>query len=208
MELSSLKLDLYRRDFTINTLAVALNPKRFGLMMDFFSGQRDIKEKTLRALHNLSFVEDPTRAMRAVRFSERFGFKIGAHTLGLIKNLSKIDVSKNIPGTRLRDELINILTEEVRATTIGRLAELGLLKLIHGRIAWGKKQALLFEKTKETATWHKLLYTSDEVSEWICLFLALTDELTETELKELTVRHSMVGKKMLNIIPKKSILLV
>ena len=74
VELSSLKLDLYRRDFTINTLAVKLNPGEFGILLDFFGAQRDVKEGRLRVLHNLSFVEDPTRIFRALRFEQRFGF--------------------------------------------------------------------------------------------------------------------------------------
>jgi tRNA nucleotidyltransferase (CCA-adding enzyme) len=72
VEISSLKPDLYSRDLSINTHAVKLNPKDFGLLIDFFGGQRDLREKTIRVLHNLSFVEDPTRAFRAIRFSERF----------------------------------------------------------------------------------------------------------------------------------------
>jgi len=75
VETSSLKLDLYRRDFTINTLAIKLNKKHYGTLIDYFGAQKDIKEKVLRVLHNLSFVEDPTRMLRAVRFEQRFGFK-------------------------------------------------------------------------------------------------------------------------------------
>ncbi|MDZ4383153.1 MAG: CBS domain-containing protein, partial [Thermodesulfovibrionia bacterium] len=81
VEMSSIKKDLYRRDFTINTLAIKLNPENFGQLIDFFGGQRDLKEKTIKILHNLSFIEDPTRAFRAIRFSERFGFKLSKHTI-------------------------------------------------------------------------------------------------------------------------------
>ena len=77
VELSSIKMDLFRRDFTINALAVYLNPQHFGQLVDFFGGQRDLKEGTIRVLHSLSFVEDPTRIIRAVRFAQRFNFKIG-----------------------------------------------------------------------------------------------------------------------------------
>jgi tRNA nucleotidyltransferase (CCA-adding enzyme) len=86
VELSSLKLDLYRRDFTINTLAVELNPRRFGQLIDYFGAQRDFKDKAIRVLHNYSFVEDPTRVFRAIRFEQRFGFRIGKHTSNLIMN--------------------------------------------------------------------------------------------------------------------------
>ena len=84
VEMSSIKLDLYRRDFTINTLAIQLNPEKFGTLIDFFTARKDIKEKIIRVLHNLSFVEDPTRVFRAIRFEQRFGFTIGKLTVGLI----------------------------------------------------------------------------------------------------------------------------
>ncbi|MGH7207545.1 MAG: hypothetical protein ACREI2_15205, partial [Nitrospiraceae bacterium] len=67
VERSSIRKDLYRRDFTINTLAIRLNASHFGELIDFYGGQRDLKEKTIRVLHSLSFVEDPTRVFRAVR---------------------------------------------------------------------------------------------------------------------------------------------
>ncbi|MCK7515876.1 MAG: hypothetical protein MZV70_75850 [Desulfobacterales bacterium] len=91
VEMSSIKLDLYRRDFTINTLAIQLNPDRFGILIDFFNAQKDIKEKAIRVLHNLSFVEDPTRVFRAIRFEQRFGFAIGRLTAGLIQNAVRMD---------------------------------------------------------------------------------------------------------------------
>ena len=74
VELSSIKKDLYRRDFTINPLAVRLNRRHFGELIDFFGGVRDLKERNIRILHNLSFVEDPTRVFRAIRFEQRFPF--------------------------------------------------------------------------------------------------------------------------------------
>ena len=85
VESGSIKMDLYRRDFTINTLAIQLNPKAFGELIDFFGGVKDIKEKVIRVLHNLSFVEDPTRVFRAIRFEQRLGFQIGKHTQNLMK---------------------------------------------------------------------------------------------------------------------------
>jgi tRNA nucleotidyltransferase (CCA-adding enzyme) len=163
VELSSLKLDLYRRDFTINTLAVALSPERFGALIDFFGGQRDIKEKTIKVLHNLSFVEDPTRTLRAVRFSERFGFEIGKQTMNLIKNAVKLDLLSRLSGVRLRDELENVLMEDAAAGVVKRLSTLGLLGLIHPGIKWDEEEKLLFDRTKETLAWHRLLYTKDKV---------------------------------------------
>ena len=105
VETSSIKKDLYRRDFTINTLAVKLNSRDFGVLIDFFGGQRDLREKAIRVLHNLSFVEDPTRAFRAVRFAERFGFKISRHTENLIKSTLEMNLFDMLSGPRLFEEL-------------------------------------------------------------------------------------------------------
>ena len=80
VELSSIKMDLYRRDFTINAQAIQLNKGQFGRLIDFFGAQRDMKDKLLRVLHSLSFVEDPTRILRAIRFEKRFEFTIGPQT--------------------------------------------------------------------------------------------------------------------------------
>jgi tRNA nucleotidyltransferase (CCA-adding enzyme) len=86
VETSSLKMDLFRRDFTINTLAIRLNSRNYGDLIDYFGAQKDIKERVIRVLHNLSFVEDPTRVFRAIRFEQRFGLKIGRLTLSLIRS--------------------------------------------------------------------------------------------------------------------------
>ena len=80
VELSSIKLDLYRRDFTINAMAIQLNPEQFGTLIDFFNSQNDLKQKTIKVLHNLSFVEDPSRIFRAMRFEKRMEFQISPHT--------------------------------------------------------------------------------------------------------------------------------
>lgn len=204
VEQSSLKLDLYRRDFIINTLAVVLNPRRFGELIDFFGAQRDIKEKTIRVLHNLSFVEDPTRMLRAVRFSEKFGFRIGKHTLNLIKNSVKLDIFRHLSGPRLLEELKNIFEEETAAKSIHRLSELGLLKLIHERLEWDVDREVFFERARETLVWHKLLYTKDTAEGWLVLFLALTDPLTEEELKTLVARLMISGKKNTEVLNSRS----
>ncbi len=112
VEMSSIKLDLYRRDFTINTLAIQLNPDRFGVLIDFFNAQKDLKEKSIRVLHNLSFVEDPTRVFRAIRFEQRFGFSIGRLTAGLIANAVAMDFFRELSGRRVFSELRLILQEE------------------------------------------------------------------------------------------------
>ena len=107
VEKSSIKLDLYRRDFTINTLAVKLNDD-FGQLLDFFGGLRDIKDKKIRVLHDLSFIEDPTRILRAIRFAARFGFNIGKQTEKLIKTTINLGILHNVEKNRIFKEMVFI----------------------------------------------------------------------------------------------------
>jgi tRNA nucleotidyltransferase (CCA-adding enzyme) len=200
VEQSSLKLDLYRRDFIMNTLALALNPDRFGELIDFFGAQKDLKEKTIRVLHNLSFIEDPTRMLRAVRFSEKFDFRIGKHTLNLLKNSVKLDVFRTVSGARISDELKNILEEETSSKSLKRLSELGLLKLIHPSIVWDKEEERLFERAEDALAWYELLYTKDRVERPLVLLLALTDRLGEDELAFLVKRLVISGRKRLDVL--------
>ncbi|MFO7604814.1 MAG: CBS domain-containing protein, partial [Desulfurivibrionaceae bacterium] len=102
VELSSIKLDLYRRDFTINAMAIHLGPESFGTLLDFFNCQNDLKDRRIRILHNLSFVEDPTRILRAIRLEQRMGFAIGKHTERLIKNAVKMNLFASITDSRAR----------------------------------------------------------------------------------------------------------
>lgn len=204
VEQSSLKLDLYRRDFIINTLAVAINPGSFGELTDFFGAQKDIKDKTIRVLHNLSFVEDPTRMLRAVRFSEKFGFRIGRHTLKLIRNSVRLDVFKDLSGIRLFEELKNMLEEDTATAAIRTLHSLGILGLVHKGITWDVDREVFFDRTRETLAWHELLYTKDAVQPWLVLFLALTDPLTAAEFEDLTRRLMLSGKKTAAVIEARS----
>ncbi len=114
---ATIKEDLYRRDFTINTLAVEITEDNFGTLIDFFNGLRDIKDKVIRILHQLSFIEDPVRILRAVRFAGRFGFKIGKMT----EKLLKLAIDENLllvaPTGRVNTELSYSFNEE-KATEI------------------------------------------------------------------------------------------
>lgn len=205
VELSSLKLDLYRRDFTINTLAVCLNPGSFGKILDFFNAQRDIKEHTLRILHNLSFVEDPTRAMRAVRFSERFGFTIAPHTENLLKNSVKLELLKRSSSPRIREELKNILKEDRALHAIGRLKNYKLLPLIDSNIKWDEKAERLFENARKSVAWYELLYRDEKIDPWLVLMLALTDNLKKLELAAFTKRLRIDNKKTRDIIESRAV---
>lgn len=129
VERSSIKLDLHRRDFTINTLAIRLDPHNFGQLLDFYGGEADLEEKRIRVLHSLSFVDDPTRILRAIRLEQRLGFRIEPHTEALIGHA--LPLVDRVSGDRIRHEIELILEEEQPEQAIRRLKELGVLARIH-----------------------------------------------------------------------------
>ncbi len=122
VESSTLKEDLYRRDYTINAMAIYLNEDRFGKLIDPFNGQLDLKEKRIRVLHNLSFVEDPTRILRGIRFETRFNFSMDKQTEKLA--LQSITSMKELSAHRITGEMIRLLTEDNPIKSFNRLFEL------------------------------------------------------------------------------------
>jgi tRNA nucleotidyltransferase (CCA-adding enzyme) len=130
----SIKLDLQRRDFTINTLAVQLSPASVsGLILDFYGGLGDLQERLIRALHSLSFVDDPTRILRAVRFERRLAFTIEARTADLIT--SALPMLGRITGERVRSELTLFLKEPEPEQGLLELQQRGVLQAIHPAFA-------------------------------------------------------------------------
>jgi tRNA nucleotidyltransferase (CCA-adding enzyme) len=173
IEMSSLKLDLYRRDFSINTLCIHLNPAKFGTLIDFFSAQKDLKEKTIRVLHNLSFVEDPTRAFRAIRFEQRFGFTIGKLTANLIQNAVRMDFFKRLSGKRVFTELRQILAEDNPGPAVVRLQDYELLKVVHPSIELTPSMISLFSSIRKVVSWYDLLFIEESYKKWSVYFLGM-----------------------------------
>ncbi|MDO9080712.1 MAG: CBS domain-containing protein [Desulfuromonadales bacterium] len=191
VEEASLKLDLYRRDFTINTLAIALNQGRFGELYDFFGGQLDLENRVIRILHNLSFIEDPTRVFRAIRFAQRLGFNIGPHTESLLRSAVRLGFVARISGARLRNELITILQEEEPLPILRQLANYDLLPYVQKNLILTEKIAKLFAAAEQTLNWFQLLYTGEVIEAWQVYFLCLTSHLDAAAMEEMTARLQM-----------------
>jgi len=190
VETSSIKKDLYRRDFTINTLAVKLNPRDFGLLIDFFGGQRDLRERTIRVLHNVSFVEDPTRAFRAIRFSERFGFKISRHMENLIKSAIEMSLFNMLSGPRLYEELLLSFKETEPIKTLKKLSDFGLIKVIHSNLVFTEELEATLKSMQETVSWFNLLFLEEKPDKGILYLMALLSGLKDEDLKATVERLS------------------
>ncbi len=130
---SSIRQDLFRRDFTINAMAVALTGDRFGELLDYFGGLRDLERRHIRILHNLSFVEDPTRIFRAVRFEQRYGFQLELQTEMLARRAVEMEIVGKLTNARVRDELVDIFSEPnpLPFKAVERLEKLGALHTLH-----------------------------------------------------------------------------
>jgi len=142
VELSTIKKDLYRRDFSINAMAIKLNSESFGVLLDFFNCKKDLEKGIIRILHPLSFIEDPTRILRAIRFEQRFGFEIDSNTLTKLEDAVENEYLEKVTGMRIREEFEKILCEKEPLKAIKRM---GNLKII----------SHLFEKTYYTPTLEK-----------------------------------------------------
>jgi tRNA nucleotidyltransferase (CCA-adding enzyme) len=145
VEQASIRQDLYRRDFTINAMAVSLKGADFGRLVDYFGGHRDLAGGVVRVLHNLSFIDDPTRIFRAVRYETRYGFRMDAHTFGLAKACVEMDLVGELSSARVRDELQALLSEERVGDSVRRMAELGIDRAIHPHLAADEEAVHLIE---------------------------------------------------------------
>lgn len=134
VERSSIKLDLHRRDFTMNTLALRLDGDAFGDLLDFWGGMNDLTQRQIRTLHSLSFTDDPTRMIRAVRFERRFGFVIETNTLERLLLSGKL--LRQVSGQRIRHEFQLLFDENDPPACFARLENLDLLRCIHSELRW------------------------------------------------------------------------
>jgi tRNA nucleotidyltransferase (CCA-adding enzyme) len=191
VERTSLKADLYRRDFTINTLAIRLNSANFGELVDFFGGIKDIKDKVIRVLHNLSFVEDPTRIFRAIRFEQRFKFQISKHTLNLMRNAVEMGLIDRLSGGRIFSELVLILEEDNPIPALKRMKDFNLFPLLHPHLQFDEERMRLFEQIHQVINWFDLLFLEERYDRWLIYFYGLIDGLSETHTIELCDRLMM-----------------
>ena len=179
---SSIKPDLYRRDFTINTLAIRLSPGPLGDLLDFYGGEQDLRDGVIRVLHSLSFIDDPTRILRAVRLEQRLGFTIEPRTEELIEGA--LPLLDRVSGDRIRHELALILAEPQPLPMLARLHGLGVLSRIHPQLVvddWVRAFYAL-RYAREHPPWPSLA----DFDNWmLTTFSLLTSRLPPDELERL-----------------------
>ncbi|SHI16791.1 CBS domain-containing protein [Desulfosporosinus lacus] len=137
VEESCLRDDLFRRDFTINSMAICLNTERFGELVDYYGGKQDLQQRKIRFLHNISFIDDPTRMLRAIRFAERYHFDFAKETLDALHTAIETGVLSKLSVERFTEEVL-LIFREVNYLAMGQiLVESGLFKAWFGKeLAW------------------------------------------------------------------------
>lgn len=180
---STVREDLFRRDFTINAMAASLMHKNFGQLIDFFNGQADLAGKKIRVLHDKSFLDDPTRIFRAVRFEQRFNFKIEPHTERLIKEALKNKMIEKTSKARLKDELILILKEKDPGKALSRMENLVDFGFIHPKAHFTKGQEQLFSSISKTIAWFKSVCEENATDIWLVYMMALLGDLDMGDLE-------------------------
>jgi tRNA nucleotidyltransferase (CCA-adding enzyme) len=181
VERAGLREDLFRRDFTINAMAASLKPADFGRLIDPFGGRADLEAGVLRVLHNLSFIDDPTRIFRGIRYEARYGLRLEEHSARLARGCIEMGLVGDLSSARLRDELVTLLEDPGAAGGILRLGELGADRAVHTRLNADAEAVALFERAialrdeldVELPAWRIGLaalgreLTSEEVYDWL-----------------------------------------
>ncbi|MDM7267368.1 MAG: CBS domain-containing protein [Aquificaceae bacterium] len=187
VEWATLKEDLLRRDFTINAMALSLNPEDFGTLIDYFGGLRDLKDGIIRVLHPMSFVEDPVRILRALRFAGRFGFKLSKGTEKLLKKAVSLGLLKKAPRGRILNELRLALREERLLEILRLYKRYGVLEQIIEGFVFKPELESLLERLKDIVSWHKIEFPQEALDYgWVFLLLLLKDTKGEDLLKEIS----------------------
>lgn len=185
---ASLREDLYRRDFTINAMAIQLNPATFGELHDPYGGQRDLKAKTIRVLHEASFLDDPTRIFRAIRFTQRFGFSLEPSTRGLLEEAAATNLIQQLSGPRLCNEILLLLGERDPRKPIKCLAFLRLLRFLHPRLRYTNKDERIIAVLPRVLAWWKKQCPDHVVERPLAYLMALLSSAGPAVLRSVTQR--------------------
>ena len=191
VERSSIREDMYRRDFTINTMAICLNPGKFGDLIDYFGGRKDIQNRYIRILYNLSFVEDPTRILRAIRFEQRYKFTIEVDTLRFARDAIERRMLGKLSYKRILQELILILSEKDPMSAMERMKETGVWKYILPEVKLEELNRIPFKRIPIVMGWWEDRYYGREIKTWLVYLLAIFAKMTVPQLGAVFSRYPL-----------------
>ncbi len=184
VERASLKEDLIRRDFTINAMAISVNPNDFGTLIDYFGGVRDLKDKIIRILHPVSFIEDPVRILRALRFAGRLNFKLSKSTERLLRQAVNLGLLEEAPVGRIMNEIRLALREERLLEILSLYRKHKILEHVIKGFIWTQPLEDKLLSLKKVVDWHILEFPSERIDYgWVFLMLILSQVKPEVSKK-------------------------
>jgi len=185
----SLSDDLYRRDFTINAMAISLDD---GRVIDLFRGSRDLKHKKIRVLHDLSFKDDPTRILRGIRFEQRLRFTIEPLTLKLLKEAARLKLLQKVHPHRTRDDLILVLKESDPIKAIRRIEKLAGLAFIHPDLKLSAKAYAYLRSLEKEIKWFNKNYPGRRrLDTWLIYLIGLLGPLNLSAARDICGRFGL-----------------
>ena len=188
---ADIERDLLRRDFTVNTLALQLSPKaQSGRLLDLCDGARDIRDRLIRVLHDRSFVDDPTRILRAMRYSLRLQFVIESHTAELMR--VALPMLGRVSGQRLRNEIDLILREPDPAAVLQRLQDIGALEKFHPSLSVSPLLPELFARLRALNPPWRTGTKDRQALHWTMLFIGIPVAEALSIAERLVLRKTMM----------------
>lgn len=200
---AGLRQDLLRRDFTINAMAISLNKHDYGHLVDFYGGSSDLARGLIRVLHKKSFLDDPTRILRAVRFARRFSFKLEKQTAQWLKHALDLDALSFVHSHRLGDELVLILKEARPYHYIKQLYALTKFSFIDRRMKIGKKDFNLFMRIERAVSWHSKNFKPQKSEGWLIYLGGILINSPREEILSFFHKFSLRKEDMIKVLAMK-----
>ncbi|MFH1318089.1 MAG: hypothetical protein ABIH71_03640 [Candidatus Omnitrophota bacterium] len=192
-----------RRDFTINAMAIGLNKNDYGKLIDFYGGVSDLKKGVIKVLHEKSFLEDPTRLLRAVRFAQRFSFKLDKDTALLMKEALSLEALTFVHHHRLIDELVLILKEAKPAAYIKKLYKLTELSFIDKKMKLEDTDFTFFKRVERTLAFYKKSFKKDKkdkkVEGWLLYLSGIMIRYSLEEIVDFFRKFSLKKGDMIRV---------
>jgi tRNA nucleotidyltransferase (CCA-adding enzyme) len=196
---ASIEEDLTRRDFSINAIAVQLNSRQFGRLLDPYGGQCDLRARTIRVLHAGSFQDDPTRIFRAIRFEQRFGFRLERNTVRLLAQAASTNLIQQISGPRLQNEILLLFAEHDPVRAIARLAQLKLLRFLHRRLCYTTKVKRVVIAVPKAFAWWARRFPDSVIDRPIVYLMALSSESSSVVVAAMIRRLALSREQAKNV---------
>lgn len=199
MDDSLLRHELYSRDFTVNAIAVVLNPSGLGDVIDYFGGRDDLQHGLIRAMHNLSFIEDPVRILRAVRYEQRYRFTIERQTLALMREALADNVLRTVPDDQQWAEVKQVLDKDYTPRSLARLAQLNIWPHLFPQVTYWEVQPIVSRIPRAVHTL-KRWDVPPPAELWLCYFTAILHCAPMTAVLDACARYKIGRRQTENVV--------